>query len=75
MHLIVDDHGRVAPDMRALFDRRSTRFVIGTDTAHARVYEFYARRLPRRRYFFQQVSGQAMHDIVYRNAERQFRPS
>ena len=75
MHLVVDDEGRVQPDMIDLFNRHSTRFMIGTDVAHARVYEFYSRRLPRWRKFFAQVSEEAMHDIAYRNAERLFRPT
>jgi predicted TIM-barrel fold metal-dependent hydrolase len=75
MHLVVDDEGRVQPDMLALFNRLSGRFMAGTDVAHARVYEFYARHLPRWRKFFAQVSEEAMHDIAYRNAERLFRPT
>jgi len=75
MHLVVDDEGRVQPDMLDLFNRRSSRYMIGTDVAHARVYEFYSRRLPRWRRFFAQVSEEAMHDIAYRNAERLFRPT
>ncbi len=75
MHLVVDDEGRVQPDMLELFNRFSARFMIGTDVAHARVYEFYARHLPRWRKFFAQVSEEAMHDIAYRNAERLFRPA
>jgi hypothetical protein len=74
MHLVVDDEGRVQQDMLDLFNRYSTRFMIGTDVAHARAYEFYSRRLPRWRRFFAQVSEEAMHDIAYRNAERLFRP-
>lgn len=75
MHLVVDNEGWVRPDMLEVFNRFSTRFMIGTDTAHARVYEFYARRLPRWRRFFAQLSEDAMHDIAYRNAERLFRPA
>lgn len=75
MHLVVDDEGSVRQDMLELFNRFSTRFMIGTDTAHARVYEFYWRRLTRWRNFFAQVSTEAMHDIAYRNAERLFRPA
>ena len=74
MHLVVDDEGWVHQDMLELFNRFSARFMIGTDTAHARVYEFYSRRLPRWRKFFAQVSTEAMHDIAYRNAERLLRP-
>jgi predicted TIM-barrel fold metal-dependent hydrolase len=73
MNLVVDDYGWVQPDMLKLFNRFSNRFLIGTDTAHARVYEFYSRRLPRWRLFFTQVSEQAMHNIAYGNAERLFR--
>ena len=75
MHLVVDDEGWLQPDMLELFNRFSARFMIGTDTAHARVYEFYSRRLPRWRKFFAQVSTEAMHDVAYRNAERLFRPA
>jgi len=73
MHLVVDDQGWVRPDMLELFNRLSKRFVIGTDVAHARVYEFYSRHLPRWRKFFAQVSTEAMQDIAYRNAEGLFR--
>ena len=75
MHLVVDDQGRVQPDMLDLFNRFSTRFMIGTDIAHARVYQFYSKHLPRWRKFFSQVSKGAMHDIAYRNAERLFCPA
>ena len=75
MYLVVDDQGRVQPDMLELFNRFSTRFMIGTDTAHARVYEYYSRRLFRWRKFFSQVSTEAMKDIAYRNAEQLFRPA
>ena len=75
MHLVVDEEGRVQPDMLELFNRFSARFMLGTDVAHARVYEFYSRRLPRWRKFFAQVSEETMHDIAYRNAERLFRPA
>jgi len=74
IHLVVDDQGWVHPEMREVFQQFSTRFLIGTDTAHARVYENYANRLPRWRKFFAQLSSEAMHDIAYRNAERLFRP-
>jgi predicted TIM-barrel fold metal-dependent hydrolase len=75
MHLVVDDEGQVQPDMLELFNGHSRRFMIGTDVAHARVYEFYSRHLPRWRKFFAQVSEEAMRDIAYRNAERLFRPA
>lgn len=75
MHLVVDDQGWVQPDMLEVFKRFSTRFLIGTDVAHARVYAFYAGRLPRWRKFFAQLPAEAMHDIAYRNAERLFRPA
>jgi hypothetical protein len=75
MHLVVDDRGLIQPDMLELFNRLSTRFMIGTDTAHARVYDIYAQLLPRWRLFFQQVSTEPMHNIAYRNAERLFRPA
>jgi predicted TIM-barrel fold metal-dependent hydrolase len=75
MHLVVDDEGRVQPEMLELFTRLSTRFMIGTDVAHARVYELYSRHLPRWRKFFGQVSEETMRDTAYRNAERLFRPA
>jgi len=74
MHLVVDEYGAVSADMLKVFNQFSKRFVIGTDTAHARVYDHYHIRLGRWRYFFSQVSPEAMHDIAYRNAERLFRP-
>ncbi|MFO0988608.1 MAG: amidohydrolase family protein [Alphaproteobacteria bacterium] len=73
MHLVVDDVGRVAADMKAVFEAFSPRFVIGTDIAHARVYAIYDRHLPRWRAFFRQLSPAAAHNIAYRNAERLFR--
>ncbi len=75
MHLVVDDQGWVESDMLDLFNRFSSRFMIGTDIAHARVYQFYSGHLPRWRRFFAQISEGAMHDIAYRNAERLFRPT
>lgn len=74
MHLVVDGHGNVERDMLALFNEYSTRFVIGTDVAHARVYERYGNHWPRWRYFLFQLEASTMHNIAYRNAERLFRP-
>lgn len=73
MHLVVDSTGVVLPEMKAVFERFQDRFVIGTDVAHARVYQFYRARLPRWRYFFFQLDIQVAHDIAWRNAERLIR--
>jgi len=75
MHLVVDEFGILAPDMRAMFERFSDRFVIGTDIAHARVYDAYAGHWPRWRSFLLQISPAAAHRIAYQNAERFFRPA
>jgi len=72
-HLVVDDRGNLLPDMKALFERYPDRFTIGTDTAHARVYETYLNRIPRWRYILGQLTPQAARGMAYANAERVFR--
>lgn len=72
-HLVVDDRGNLLPEMKALFERYPDRFTIGTDTAHARVYETYLNRIPRWRYVLGQLSPAAAQGMAYANAERLFR--
>jgi Tat protein secretion system quality control protein TatD with DNase activity len=72
MHLIADAHGFLRPEMKALFERRPDRFVLGTDSAHARVYQFYGDRVSRWRFFLDQISPAAQIAIAYGNAERLF---
>ena len=72
-HLVVDERGNLLPDMKALFERYPGRFTIGTDTAHARVYETYLQRIPRWRYVLGQLSPAAARGFGYGNAERMFR--
>ncbi len=73
MHLVVDDSGRLLPEMKALFERFSDRFTIGTDIAHARVYQMYANHVPRWRYVLTQLSPPAARNIAYGTANRLFR--
>ena len=70
MHLVVDNHGIVRSEMKAVFEKFPDRFVIGTDIAHARVYAIYGNHLPRWRSFFNQVSTATAHAIGWKNAER-----
>lgn len=72
-HLVVDERGNLLPEMKALFERYSGRFTIGTDTAHARVYETYLNRIPRWRYVLGQLSPSAARNLAYGTAERLFR--
>jgi len=71
--LVVDDRGNLLPEMKALFERYPDRFTIGTDTAHARVYETYLNRIPRWRYVLGQLPPAAARGFAYANAERLFR--
>ena len=72
-YLVVDDRGNLLPEMKVLFERYPDRFTIGTDTAHARVYETYLNRIPRWRYVLGQLSPAAARGFAYANAERLFR--
>lgn len=73
MHLIVDEYGTLTPDARALFERFSDRFALGTDIAHARVYWNYRGHIPRWRRILTQLSPQAARNIAFATAERLFR--
>jgi hypothetical protein len=72
IHLVVDEFGKLQPEMKALFEGFADRFLIGTDIAHARVYEIYARHLPRWRFLFRQLSREAARKIAYANGDRLF---
>jgi len=73
MHLIASRDGVLLPEMQALFERFPERFYVGTDTAHARVYAFYARRADLWRRFLSQLSLATARKIAFENAERLFR--
>lgn len=73
MHLIAEGDGVLLPEMKALFERFPERFYLGTDTAHARVYAFYARRADVWRHFLSQLSLPTARKIAFENAERLFR--
>lgn len=75
MHLVVDERGTLLPDMKALFERYSNRFVIGTDIAHARVYERYLGHIPRWRHILSQLSPAAARNLAFGTANRLFRLS
>lgn len=72
IHLIADQSGTLLPDMKSLFERRADRFVVGTDSAHARVYQFYGQRVSRWRLFLGQLSPATQIAIAHANAERLF---
>ena len=72
MYLVVDEYGKLLPEMKDVFETYSDRFFIGTDIAHARVYERYAHHLPRWRFIFQQLSTDTARKIAYGNADRLF---
>jgi hypothetical protein len=65
--------GNLLPEMKVLFERHPGRFTIGTDTAHARVYETYLQRNPRWRYVLGRLSPAVAHGFAHANAERLFR--
>lgn len=73
MHLIGDQSGTLFPDMKTLFETFPDRFFVGTDTAHARVYQHYQWRATRWRLFFSQLSLEAARKIAVENPERVFR--
>jgi hypothetical protein len=58
--------------MKALFEKFPDRYLIGTDTAHARVYDYYTHRILRWRLFLPQLSASAARKIGFENAERLF---
>lgn len=72
MHLVVDETGELLPEMKALFEAHPDRFLIGTDVAHARVYQHYVNHLPRWRFMFRQLSPGTARKIAYGNADRLF---
>ena len=75
MHLLVDEVGQVLPDMMALLRSFPDRFVIGTDIAHARVYERYFGHWPRWSSLFHQLPRDVARKLRFENAERLFRPA
>jgi predicted TIM-barrel fold metal-dependent hydrolase len=70
MHLVVDETGGLLPEMKDVFEAHPDRFLIGTDIAHARVYQRYVDHLPRWRFMFQQLSADTARKIAYGNADR-----
>lgn len=73
MHVIAAYDGTLLPEMSRLFEQFPERFTIGTDTAHARVYEYYDYRASLWRRFLKQLSPPAARKIAFENAERLFR--
>ncbi|UYN96368.1 MAG: amidohydrolase family protein [Enhydrobacter sp.] len=73
MHLIVDEYGTLLPDMKAVFERFSDRFTLGTDIAHARVYRNYRGHIPRWRRILTQLGPAAARNIAFGTADRLFR--
>jgi len=72
MHLIADVTGEIEAEMKALFEAFPDRFFIGTDTAHAHVYEFYAGRTIIWRPFLSQLTPATARKIAFENADRLF---
>jgi hypothetical protein len=72
-HLVVDERGNLLPEMKAMFERFPDRFTIGTDTAHARVYQTYLNRIPRWRYVLSQLSPATARNFAFATADRLFR--
>jgi len=73
MHLVVDEGGRLVPEMKNVLEKWSDRYVTGTDIAHARVYERYIPHIPRWRYVLSQLSPLAARNIAFATANRLFR--
>lgn len=72
-HLAIDRQGTLLPEMKALLERFPDRFLSGTDTAHARVYQTYASRAPRCLSVASQLSPAAARGLAFANAERLIR--
>lgn len=73
MHLIAYPSKQLLPGMHQLFEEFPDRFFVGTDTAHARVYQYYEVGAMRWRIFFEQLTPDTARKIAYENADRQFR--
>ena len=72
IHLVQADSGTVYPEMLALFEDFSDRFLVGTDTAHTPALRFYEERINAFRQMLSQMSPATAKRIAYENAERLF---
>ncbi|MFI5400491.1 MAG: amidohydrolase family protein [SAR324 cluster bacterium] len=70
IHLVQADGGSVYPEMLALFEEFSDRFLLGTDTAHTPALRFYGERIYAMRQMLSQLSPAAAGRIAHENAER-----
>jgi predicted TIM-barrel fold metal-dependent hydrolase len=72
VHLVQDDQGRVVPEMKRLFDAFPDRFMIGTDTAHTHMFQYYEYRIAIFRVMLAQLEPQTARMIGAENARRVF---
>lgn len=72
IHLVQADSGKVYPEMLALFEDFSDRFLLGTDTAHTPALRFYKERVHAFRQMLSQMSPAVAKRIACENAERLF---
>ena len=70
VHLVQADGGSVYPEMLALFEEFSDRYLLGTDTAHTPALRFYGERIYAARQLLSQLSPAAARRIAYENAAR-----
>ncbi|MCU0531271.1 MAG: amidohydrolase family protein [Syntrophales bacterium] len=72
IHLVMDENGRVLPDMKALFEAFPERFVIGADNAHTPAKKWYGYHMAIFRIMLAQLSPPAARRIAFENARALF---
>jgi len=72
IHLVQADGGKVYPEMLALFEEYSDRFLVGTDSAHTPALQFYEARIHAIRQMLSQMTPATAGRIAHENAERLF---
>lgn len=72
IHPIAARSDELVPAMKALFEAFPDRFFVGTDTAHARVYQYYVERARLWRGFLAQLTLATARKIAFENADRLF---
>lgn len=72
VHLVMDESGRVLPEMKALFEAFPDRFLIGADNAHTPVKKWYGYHMAIFRVLLAQLSPPAARRIAFGNADALF---
>lgn len=70
--LIEDGSGHLYPEIKALYEDFSTRFLLGTDCAHTPALKNYIKRIKRFRALLSELSPETARRLAFQNAEELF---